>query len=464
MLDPETSSPTTLIMLHFLGGSGRSWRWVTAGLPGFIHPVAVDLPGFGDAASLEGYSVAEMVAVVAARVRAERPRRWVLAGHSMGAKVAMAVARRAEDGEAGLQGLAGLVLLAGSPPGPEPMDDARRAAMRGWFASDAATSRAEAEGYIAGAIGGPLTPAIQEVAVGDVLRSARPAWVAWLDQGSREDHSAGIGVLRTPALIVAGSEDADLGPDAQRRLTAPHLARHRLEVAAGAGHLLPMERPELVARLIAGMTMEASEPAGAEIAPAYLALIRSDRVSTRTREALLARGAPDDPQYRPAALDARQLAVLRAVVARIVPQDGVVPIDLAARIDASLAEGVGDGWRLATQPPDADAYRAGLDALDEAGNQPFAALDADAQDAFLRRVEAGEGPAGRMTAAQMADWFGELCSDATRAYVSHPATLARLGFSGVGIGGDEAVLPGFACVGVGEREAWEPEALGEAAP
>ena len=43
--------------------------------------------------------------------------------HSMGAKVGLAVAWRVEDREAGI---AGLVLLAGSPPSPEPMEEERR--------------------------------------------------------------------------------------------------------------------------------------------------------------------------------------------------------------------------------------------------------------------------------------------------------------------------------------------------
>ncbi len=95
----------------------------------------------------------------------------------------------------------------------------------------------------------------------------RDAWVAWLDRGSREDWAGRVGVLRTPALILAGSKDAALGPDAQRRHMAPHFAHHRIEVLEGAGHLLPLERPAEVARLIAEHLGAARSPGRATRPP-----------------------------------------------------------------------------------------------------------------------------------------------------------------------------------------------------
>ena len=83
-----------------------------------------------------------------------------------------------------------------------------------------------------------------------MLRANPVAWKAWLEAGSREDWRDRIGVLRTPAVILSGSEDADLGPDAQARLMAPHLAESVHIEMAGAGHLLPLERPDEVARIL----------------------------------------------------------------------------------------------------------------------------------------------------------------------------------------------------------------------
>ncbi len=241
----------TLVLLPFLAATGHQWAGVASRLADDARCVTIDLPGFGDAHARKGFSVAEMAEAVAAVVREHAPRRWAIAGHSMGGKVSCAVARMAEDGAPGLAGLERIVLVAGSPPCPEPMDEADRAAMLGWFDGDLDARRRRARDYVAGNAAAPLDARVLEQAAGDVARMDRDAWVAWLDRGSREDWAERIGILKTPALILAGSKDATLGPDAQRRHMALHFAHHRIEVLEGAGHLLPLERPAEVARLIA---------------------------------------------------------------------------------------------------------------------------------------------------------------------------------------------------------------------
>ena len=63
----------------------------------------------------------------------------------------------------------------------------------------------------------------------------------------------------------------------------------------------------------------------------------------------------------------------------------------AARWDAVLAKGVGDGWRFAALPADAMACRTGLQTLDwharATAGKGWLALDGEAQDALLERAE-----------------------------------------------------------------------------
>ena len=193
--------------------------------------MAIDLPGFGDAADRPGYSVAAMADAVSEAVRAANPQRWILVGHSMGAKVATVVARRAEDGAEGLAGLSRLVLLAGSPPAPEPMDETKRKTMMSWFSADDEASRTEAQSFIDDCVGQPLPKGLNGQAVDDVLRTRRAAWLAWLEGGSLEDWADRVGVLRTPSLDrgrregrgprIRGASKPD-GPSL--RITAP--SRH----------------------------------------------------------------------------------------------------------------------------------------------------------------------------------------------------------------------------------------------
>lgn len=237
-------------LLHGLGGSARTFDAVAAGLaPGFDVD-AIDLPGFGDAAAAQATSVEAMADAVATVIRRRAATRWLLVGHSMGGKIASVVAARALAGDSGLAGLAGVVLLAGSPPSPEPMAEDRRQAMIAWV-REGPLDEASARKFIADNTGAPLPAAADERAVVDLMRASPRAWRAWLEHGSREDWSSAVGVLALPALVVVGSEDGDLGEAGQRATNLHVYPRARLVSEAGAGHLLPLERPEAVARAIA---------------------------------------------------------------------------------------------------------------------------------------------------------------------------------------------------------------------
>lgn len=460
----------TLVCLHFLGGSAHTWEPLTETLAGTKRIVAVDLPGFGEAVPSGGASIDAMADHVTAVIRDAAPQRFRLVGHSMGAKVALALARRAEDGDADLKGLTGLVLVSGSPPSPEPIPEDRRRHMLSWIDADPDTRQREARAFVRANVGGKLDAALEERAVEDVLGADPAAWRAWLTSGAEEDLCRRIGILRMPALVLAGSEDADLGPDAQAALTMPHLPHGRLVTVDGVGHLLPLEKPGELARLLAEPMGGADDTAAAPmIPPDYAALIASERVNSRLRDALTERAAPPDPTYAPVALDAVEFVILRAVFGRIVPVPG---LDLAARLDRRLAEGGGDGWRFVALPSDGDAYRAALRTLDAAARaalqRPFVALDPTEQDALLTLAQRGEivvpeSLGGRLDADAMRFWFEDARADAVRLYIAHPAALARIGFSGIGAGGDRAEpiaanLPGFHKTGLDSPESWEPRA------
>lgn len=195
--------------------------------------------------------------------------------------------------------------------------------------------------------------------------------------------------------------------------------------------------------------------------PIVEAYLRSDRVSPPLLALLVRRAERDDPAYEPKSVSPAQFRALRAALEEVIPQDGGEPIDLAARLDAMMAEKDGNGWRYEALPSDPDAYHHGLDALDEAarahGTADFAALSPAGRAAILRRAETGDLSGGGLDGAQMKLWFEELRSDAVRLYVAHPRTMARLGYGGVRNGHDGgAGFTGFRRIGIGEREDFEP--------
>ena len=470
-----------LILMAFLGGSHREWDGVAERLEGRHRSIGIDLPGFGDAAAVGGYTVEEMAESVAETLGGLGLRQFVLVGHSMAGKVSAVLARRQADGDTRLAGLQGLILVAPSPPGPEPMTDKKRSSMLASLGEVTARDRAHATEYIRENSADDLPQEVLELLAKDVERMNRAAWRAWLEGGSREDWSARVGLLGLPVLVVAGDKDGSLGPDVQKVVSMPHWPNGRL-ASLHSNHLIPAEKPGELARLIGEFAahLGPDNPARVprreiEVDPAYQALIRSDRVSAATRLALKERAAPDDPLREPQVLTVESLATLRALVDRIVPQRRPA-IDLGARIDRELTEGKGDGWRYAELPADAEAYRHGLATLDwhaqRRTGKSFVALDPKDKDDLLHDAAAGSLGQGLLVrleaavglvpelppfdAAQMARWFEDVRADATRHYIAHPATLAGMGYSGIADGGDTATMQGFVQLGVGAVEAWEP--------
>ena len=242
-----------VLFLHFLGGSQLEWLEVTERLAGTHRCVTVDLPGFGDAARISGYSVVEMADSVTELVAHLHLGNYVLAGHSMAGKVCMAVTRRLLSDDVGPDPPAGLILVAPSPPSPEPIKDEKRMDMLNSLGvrrqRPGTDERKQATRYLHDNIARPLPDEKLQRTIDELLRMNPAAWTAWLEAGSREDWSHRVGVLDIPSLLLSGRDDQGLGPDVQTALTLPHLAQAQ-QVVLACSHLIPLEMPDQAARHI----------------------------------------------------------------------------------------------------------------------------------------------------------------------------------------------------------------------
>lgn len=447
----------TVVALHGLGLSSAYFAPVRDRLASHdLHLRALDLPGFGASPALTptpdmvGALTDHVVAWIAAQVSGP----WVLLGHSMGGKIASCVAARSLRGTDPIFGLMGIVLLAPSPPTPEPMDDERRELMLSWVA-DGPIDAADAHTFVTQNVGAPLPADLDQATRQEVQHCSPEAWRQWLTVGADQDVSDDVGRLALPALILGGSADEDLGAAAQPGLHAGVYPRARFETVAGAGHLLAVERPDVVATAV-GRFVDEQVRRTPLVPPEWTALIASERTIPAVRRVLAERALPDDPDYAPEVLSPRQLQVLRILADFVVPQSGPC-IDLAARVDAQLARGEGDGWRPDGQPPDPDAYRIALDLC--AG---IVDLDHDGQRTFVADLVDGEAHCGSagFGDASLTSWFEDARVDLTRQWVGHPATLARIGFDGFATGSLDVAARGFVQLAIGRREAWEPAGLG----
>ena len=231
-----------LVLVHGFGTSGRLWDATAAALGGQVRCVAPDLPGWGGSERTGDYGVDAQARAVGRVVAALGIERWALAGHSMGGKIALALAAARPPG------LTALVLVAPSPPTPEPMTDDARQRLR-----DAWGDRAAVEALMPGLSSAAATgarPADVARTIEDHLRASRGAWTAWLDAGSREDLAPLASGIAVPTCVVAAADDDALGPDVQRRETVARIADARLVVVDGSRHLVPLDAPEALARLL----------------------------------------------------------------------------------------------------------------------------------------------------------------------------------------------------------------------
>lgn len=239
-LQENRGEAPALVVLHYFGGSGASWDAVVDALPAYHRCIALDLCGFGKShCPDEPMGVEDYADYVLERIRFLALDRYVIVGHSMGGKVAMALAARRPEG------LESLVLLAPSPPTPEPMDDEARKELAEMF-GDAEKIRAHLNSICAD----PLPALLLEQEIAQHLLSTRTAWQAWLERGSREDISDRTPSIDVPTIVLGGAGDKTFTPDFLLRDVLKHLPAARIQVVKHAGHLLPLEQPETVAEVI----------------------------------------------------------------------------------------------------------------------------------------------------------------------------------------------------------------------
>jgi pimeloyl-ACP methyl ester carboxylesterase len=238
-------TPPCIVLLHALPLSASMWDAPRRVLDRHgYQTIAPDQRGFGgQPLGAEAPSLDVVADDVARLLDARRIDRAVIAGASMGGYVAMTFLRRHRER------VAGLALLASRASAD---DDAARA-VREQFAVLIQDEHAR-PGLLAatvprliGATARERRPELLSRLIADA-GAAAPAAVAWAQRAiaARPDSFDVLRATGAPALVIAGREDELVGLD-QAEATASALPRGRLIVIENAGHLPPLETPELVA-------------------------------------------------------------------------------------------------------------------------------------------------------------------------------------------------------------------------
>lgn len=166
-------------------------------------------------------------------------------GHSMGGRVALEVAALAPER------IAKLVLLDSGAHGPSEherdgrmklVETARQEGMaavaRDWLPPMIGAANRRNQGLVHG--------------ITEMLERCTPETFALQQQAllTRPDRTGLFASLTCPVLAVTGSED-EWAPVAQHEAIAQAAPQGHLKVVEGAGHMLPVEAPEAVTRILA---------------------------------------------------------------------------------------------------------------------------------------------------------------------------------------------------------------------
>lgn len=227
-----------VVALHGFAGTGRAWEAVD---PGYQAP---DLPGHGTAGPLRPISFDGCVE----HVLAAAPERFVLAGYSMGGRVALHVALAAPER------VARLILVATTAGIDDPQAREERR-----LADEALAAEIEhgtIEDFVARWSANPLFAGDPPEAVArwqEDMRRNDPVNLAaalrGIGTGAMSPLWDRLGELAMPVTVLAGERDVKFRALADRIGSA---VRGEVVVVPGAGHGLPREAPAAVAAAIAG--------------------------------------------------------------------------------------------------------------------------------------------------------------------------------------------------------------------
>ncbi len=149
---------------------------------------------------------------------------------------------------------------------------------------------------------------------------------------------------------------------------------------------------------------------------------------------------------------------MKAVFDHLIPQedrDQAHRIPILNFVDARLYENRIDGYRFENMPPDGEAYKLGIQGIEQLAQamyaRPFLELEPLMQDETLRSIHDGKPIAAAEIWARVPThmFWMLMLSDAIEAYYSHPAAWDEVGFGG------PAYPRAYMRLEHGAREPWE---------
>ena len=242
--DDTTGTPADLLLVHGFPANGATFAEFADTLQLALAPavslrvIAPDLRGYGDSDKPKaGYTCEQFAADVLAIADALGLQDYVLAGHSMGGKIAQLVAALRP---ANLRGLVLITpgLLSASVP---PADLETRLSAHG----DATKIRALVSGWVSR----PLDDANAMLVTNAGLQVGLDAWNDWLSIMRGEDFAERAAQIAVPTLVIGAGKDTQR-TEAELQTSVQNIPNAQYAALPMSGHLPHIEDPVTLAALV----------------------------------------------------------------------------------------------------------------------------------------------------------------------------------------------------------------------
>lgn len=232
--DQDNGSPP-LLLIHGAGGTRLNWPPEIRRMKG-VEVYALDLPGHGESSGRSERTVDGYAQSVLDWMDAQNIPTAIVAGHSMGGAITQTMALRAPNRTAGIVLVSTGARLRVHPQILELSSDAEKfdqaaEIVTNWSFSENADTR------------------LKQLAL--ARYKEMKAEVANFDfhACNEFDRMEEIGQIRTPTLVICGEEDVMTPPKFSRYL-AEQIEGADLVLIPGAGHMMALEKPDVVANAI----------------------------------------------------------------------------------------------------------------------------------------------------------------------------------------------------------------------
>jgi pimeloyl-ACP methyl ester carboxylesterase len=240
-----------ILLVHGFPLDHSMWSGQLAGLSNRFRLIAVDLPGVGqsplDSADSKPVLTMEQMADDLARaldeLKISEP--VVFCGLSMGGYVAWQFWKRHR------QRLARLILCdtRAAADSPEAAQNRRQLADRILAEGSQVAAEVMLPKLFGEATKRDAPQLVESVKSVALATPAKTLAAALLGMAVREDMTATLPTVDAPALVICGEDDV-ISPPAEMRSIAEAMPRAVFELIPAAGHLAPLERPEIVNQAI----------------------------------------------------------------------------------------------------------------------------------------------------------------------------------------------------------------------